>query len=91
MCQQNEQTSQVLSTLFPFTMSLLCLVSSMYIDVKQTQSQTKHRIHYVDCVTYSVCVDEKKKQNPTYNQLLTQITIILLTNSTIFNEGSIIF
>ena len=90
MGQQNEQTSQVLSTLFPFTMSLLCLVSSMYIDVKQTQSQTKHRIHYVDCVTYSVR-DDEKKQNPTKNQLLTQITIILLTHSTIFNEGSITF
>ena len=90
MCQQNEQTTQVLSTLFPFTMSLLCLVFSMYIDVKQTQSQTKHRIHYVDFVTHSVCVDEKK-QNRTNNQLLTQITIILLTHSTIFNEGSITF
>ena len=71
-------------------MSLLCLVFSMYIDVKQTQSQTKHRIHYVDCATYSVCVDEKK-QNPTNNQPLTQITIIQLTHSTIFNEGSITF
>ena len=63
MSQQNEQTSQVLSTLFPFTMSLLCLVFSMYIDVKQTQSQTKHRIHYVDFVTHSVCVDEKKAKS----------------------------
>ena len=89
MCQQNEQPSQVLSVLFPFTMSLLCLVFSMYIDVKQTQSQTKHRILYIDCVTYSVCVDEKKAKS--HQQPLTQITIILLTHSTIFNEGSITF
>ena len=33
----------------------------------------------------------KKKQNPTNTQLLTQITIILLTHSTIFDEGSITF